>query len=608
MKTSRIIGTVLGAVAAGVMVMAFSQPTEAQAATPKITNSASTDDVVVGDTVKLSGHITYASKHRIIYIKERYLGSSKWRTVKRVYASKSTGNWSTTLRIGNEKERYYRVYIPKHRGFKKAYSRSVRVNVESKPWYTTVPFGSLSQNTDELSTIESRVSQAGVDGQVKNYRYINGKVVSVVTKQPVPQITQYGTADPVTIVRSISPSSGPVEGGNTVKLKGILLAGVTKVMVGDVEAADLVVVDSTTIHFTAPVQVEGTYPVSVYVGDTMLTNSSMTYTSKIVPSVDSVSKSKGDVSGGDTVTITGKHLDKVIDVQFDGASAAELSATSSKVTLTTPAHGAGTATMQTLSADGVIDSRNFAYTVTPKAVLSDTSGPLAGGDTIHLVGTGLSGTTKVTFTPLGRSGFELSGMPAIPGTNLSVTGDVLISVTTPQNLAGPAEVAVTGPNGTTVIGSYTYKSVDRSASTFEQQVLNELNAARSVPQTCGSATYAAAGALSWDPNTADFALAYSKDSVLRSSTYLSVLGGMTTHNWPGLPYANWKFWEAGWEDNAQDEIVMAAGTNVSAKSVVSGWLASSAHCEALMRSKYTKASVGQYGVSSANGFVTVEFR
>jgi hypothetical protein len=66
--------------------------------------------------------------------------------------------------------------------------------------------------------------------------------------------------------------------------------------------------------------------------------------------------------------------------------------------------------------------------------ISPTSGPLAGGTSVTVTGTGL---TKA-------SGVTVGGLAAV---GLVVASDTSLSFNTPASVVGPAAVVVTGPGG-----------------------------------------------------------------------------------------------------------------------------------------------------------------
>ena len=71
--------------------------------------------------------------------------------------------------------------------------------------------------------------------------------------------------------------------------------------------------------------------------------------------------------------------------------------------------------------------------------VSPTSGPVAGGDTVTVTGTGFTGTTGVSFG-------------TVAATNLAVASDTQLTVTSPPAAAaGTVDVTVTTPAGTSAI-------------------------------------------------------------------------------------------------------------------------------------------------------------
>jgi hypothetical protein len=91
----------------------------------------------------------------------------------------------------------------------------------------------------------------------------------------------------------------------------------------------------------------------------------------------------------------------------------------------------------------------YTYTSPPAvSAVSPTSGPLAGGNSVTITGSGFSGATGVTFG-------------SVPATNFTVVSNTRISVLAPAEPAGLHNVFVTGPTGTSaaVFGDlYTYSA------------------------------------------------------------------------------------------------------------------------------------------------------
>ncbi|MET8028421.1 IPT/TIG domain-containing protein, partial [Streptomyces avermitilis] len=90
-------------------------------------------------------------------------------------------------------------------------------------------------------------------------------------------------------------------------------------------------------------------------------------------------------------------------------------------------------------------SNTLTYTYIPVPALTSlnpTSGPEAGGTTVVITGTNLTGATAVTFG-------------ATPATSFTVDSDTQITATAPAG-TGTVQVQVTTPGGTSNTLSYTY--------------------------------------------------------------------------------------------------------------------------------------------------------
>jgi IPT/TIG domain len=89
----------------------------------------------------------------------------------------------------------------------------------------------------------------------------------------------------------------------------------------------------------------GTYTISISIADVGGASATATSHANIgfLPTISSVSPTSGTHNGGTTVTITGAHFTKVTSVKFGTTSAATFTVISStKITVKTPAHAAGT--------------------------------------------------------------------------------------------------------------------------------------------------------------------------------------------------------------------------------------------------------------------------
>ncbi|MGO4424109.1 IPT/TIG domain-containing protein, partial [Streptomyces sp. MCAF7] len=147
-------------------------------------------------------------------------------------------------------------------------------------------------------------------------------------------------------------------------------------------------------------------------------------------------------SGGTTVTITGVNLGGATSVHFGTKSAAIVSNTATQVVVTAPS-GSGAVNVTVTTPGGNSNPLKYYYVGLPTEFsLSPAAGPVAGGNTVTIDGTGLSTATQVTF----------GANSATP----TVLSDSEVSVAVPTGTAGSVEVTVTTSGGATDGLSYTY--------------------------------------------------------------------------------------------------------------------------------------------------------
>ncbi len=106
---------------------------------------------------------------------------------------------------------------------------------------------------------------------------------------------------------------------------------------------------------------------------------------------------------------------------------------------------------------------------------------------------------------------------------------------------------------------------------FIQTFLSLINAARSLPQRCGSTDYPAVGALNWDHALAAAAQAHSDD--MADNDFFDHQGS------DGSRFNN-RALAAGYQGQPLGENIAAGYPNL--QTVVQGWLDSSGHCSAIM--------------------------
>lgn len=260
----------------------------------------------------------------------------------------------------------------------------------------------------------------------------------------------YGAAAPA--VTGIAPTGGPIAGGTVVIITGTNLGGATGVTFDGLAATVVTVNSSTQVSATSPAHAAGAANVIVTSALGVSTNTSaddFTYTN--VPVVTGVAPGTGPIGGATVVVLTGTGFTGATSVTFGGTAGTGLVVNSNTtITVVSPAHAAGTVdilvtTPLGTSANTVAD--NFVYGGGPNITLiSPSTGPIVGGTTVTITGTGFTGATAVSFG-------------ATPATSFTVVSDTSITAVSPVGVNGVVRLTVVTPTGTspdTTADNFTY--------------------------------------------------------------------------------------------------------------------------------------------------------
>nr|BFE61184.1 hypothetical protein GCM10020063_057100 [Dactylosporangium thailandense] len=256
------------------------------------------------------------------------------------------------------------------------------------------------------------------------------------------------------MVGTVNPATGTAAGGTTVTITGTGFTGATAVTFNGSDAT--FTVDSPTqITAVTPAGLAGPATVQVAVGTCVssVSGGTFTYTPVIPPIVipplplppiaSSVAPGSGPAAGGTAVTITGTYLSGASGVTFGGAAASITANSATSITATTPAHAAGTVDVAVTTPFGTSTvTSSYTYTApgpTITSFLPDWTN-VAGGATITITGTNLTGTTAVTFG-------------GVPGTNVTVLNATTVTVTAPAHSIGFVDLALTTAQGTVTAAS-----------------------------------------------------------------------------------------------------------------------------------------------------------
>ena len=298
-------------------------------------------------------------------------------------------------------------------------------------------------------------------------------------------------------VTGISPSIGPSGGGTTVTITGYNFGSATAVKFGSVPATSYTVNTNTIITATSPT---GTGTVDVTVSTSYGTTAAVAadqFTYTAVPTITSVSPSKGTTTGGTAVTITGVNLLGATSVTFGGTMADISSVSATEVSVTTRARAAGTVTVSIVTPNGTATKNNAFTYAAPQVAISLNKGtislPLVAGETATdasleiLVSSNVAWTVTVAdssgrSTNLGKMGSYTGGSYNASGPALAdyleLEGDPYSGTVTTHTISLPiTTTAQTLYTGEALIGQLL------SPNTFTQQV------SYADPRLPGSSTY-----------------------------------------------------------------------------------------------------------------------
>ena len=136
------------------------------------------------------------------------------------------------------------------------------------------------------------------------------------------------------------------------------------------------------------------------------------------PAVTGVSPASGPAAGGTSVMITGTGFTGPTTVSFGGTAGTGVTVNSpTQITATAPAHAAGAVDVVVTTGTGVATGTGlFTYLAAPPTVtaVSPASGPLAGGASVMIFGSNLTGATAVSFGGTAAANFTVDSAMRIP--------------------------------------------------------------------------------------------------------------------------------------------------------------------------------------------------
>jgi alpha-tubulin suppressor-like RCC1 family protein len=251
------------------------------------------------------------------------------------------------------------------------------------------------------------------DGQLGNGSNLNSPVpVAIAGLGGVVKIAGGGSHSlsmgaPAATVTGVSPGSGPQQGGTSVSITGLNLSEATGVHFGASAAGTFTVNSPTSITATSPAGT-GTVDVTVTTpSGTSAATAADRFTYIPPPIVTKVKPNKGPAAGGTSSTITGSNFTGAMTVSFGGLPASSFTINSStSITAIAPAGTAGAAdiTVTTASGTSAVGTHDvFKYEAPTIASISPAAGPLAGGTSVTVSGSGFAPGAGMTSFLFGKA-------------------------------------------------------------------------------------------------------------------------------------------------------------------------------------------------------------
>jgi len=153
----------------------------------------------------------------------------------------------------------------------------------------------------------------------------------------------------------------------------------------------------------------------------------------------------------------------------------------------------------------------------------------------------------------------------------------------PQATVGPTPVSAAGSSPATSPGTGLI-ALDGGTScglaSFRNEMLQQINVARSQPRVCGASTLPAVAALAWNDRLFSAAARHSSDMAINNYFSHTSLDGRSFSR---------RMTDEGYSWSFAGENIAAGQSTVSA--VMAGWLASPGHCANLMRAEFRDVAV-----------------
>ena len=278
------------------------------------------------------------------------------------------------------------------------------------------------------------------------------------------EVTQGGTGDlavlpgaieivpPSPTVANISPANGTAAAGTAVTITGTNFRAGSRVVVGDQLYVDgdvggARVVNSTTITLTTAATVVGVHDVVVLDSTGVEGRLASSYTVATTPVIDTTFPPVGASAGGTEIVLTGTNFLSGLAIRINGVTQNNVTIESEdKLRITSEAGvPGGPYMMEVQNSGGGLATSAFAYVAAADPELqmvTPSNGEDLGGETLRLVGTGFTVSTKIVFNADPDTG--AGGTPAASVTFIDANN---LDVETPAHTAGAVSVLARNNSG-----------------------------------------------------------------------------------------------------------------------------------------------------------------
>lgn len=267
------------------------------------------------------------------------------------------------------------------------------------------------------------------------------------------------------VISSVGPSSGPVAGGTTVTITGTGFWHSTSVAFGGVAAPTVIFLSPTELQAVTPAHPSGTVNVTLAgrhnQSATLAGGFTYTAAASSAVSLSGISPSQGPTTGGTAVTLTGTGFQTGATVAFGSVqSTAVTVASSTQINAMSPPENTGTVSITVAGSNSQSASlpSAFTYTSGPSvSSVSPSSGPVSGGTTVTILGSGFQTGESVAFG-------------GVTATSVQFISSTEIKAVTPASPAGTVSVSVSisASQTATLASAFTFYhtvSIGWSAST-----------------------------------------------------------------------------------------------------------------------------------------------